>query len=116
MLSSQAKDGLAGTVSGAVGPCLRAYEPTSLAPARLLPEPDPQRGLADDLVHQERIGRMEPPAARVTEQAFHLIGPEHAAAAGHLHRQIDDLPARLHRMMLGGNDLGRPGRAVIHAG
>jgi hypothetical protein len=38
-----------------------------LSPARLLPEVDAERGLADDLVDQEGVGRVEPAAAGVAE-------------------------------------------------
>src|SRR5205823_9801109 len=45
---------------GAVGGCGRHPLPeVRSAPARLLAEIDPEGGLADDLVHQRRIGRVE---------------------------------------------------------
>ena len=43
-------------------------------PARLLAE-HAERGLADDLVDQRRVGRVEPAAAHVAVQALQLVGP-----------------------------------------
>src|SRR6185312_7732782 len=84
------------------------------APARLLAQIDAQSGLGHDLVHQECVGRMEPAAAGVTEQPLQLVGAEHAGAARHFHRQVDDPPACLDSMVLGRDELRRPGPAVVH--
>src|SRR5436190_363171 len=85
------------------------------APAGLLTEVDAQRGLGDDLVRQHRVRRMEAAATGVAEDPLELAGLEHAGAAGHAHGGVDDLPARLDRVVLGGAELGRPQRAMVDA-
>src|SRR6266542_2506164 len=62
-----------------------------LAPARLLVQADAERGLAHDLVRQQRVGGMEAARADVTIQPLELVALEHARAAGARQRQVDDL-------------------------
>src|SRR5579862_6310377 len=46
------------------------------APARLFAQIDAKRSLRNDFVRQERVGRMEPAAARVAEQLLQFVAAE----------------------------------------
>src|SRR5262249_53665567 len=85
-------------------------------PAGLLAEANAECSLAHDLMGQDRIGGMEAAAAGVAEQPLELARLEHAGAAAQLHRHVDDLEARLHRVLLGRDDLGRPAFAMVDTG
>ena len=74
-------------------------------PARLFTKVNAESVLGDDLVHQVRVGGMEPAAAGIAEQPFQLKRLEHAGATGEIHRDIDDLPAGLDAVVFRGNDL-----------
>src|SRR5262245_8898946 len=89
--------------------------PTLLPPARLLAEVDPEHRLADDLVDQERAGRMESTASSIAIETLELVRLEHAGAAGDGHREIDDLLGGLDRVVLRGHQLHRPRHAVVDA-
>src|SRR3954452_11523817 len=60
------------------------------APARELPE-HAERRLADDLVHQHRVGRVDRAGADVAVDALELAAPEEGAAATDVECAIDDL-------------------------
>src|SRR5262249_5041337 len=82
-------------------------------PARLFAEIDAECGLGDDLVTQEGVRRMKAAASAVAEQPLQLVGAKHAGTAGDLHRLVDDPPARLDRVLLGRDDLCRPGGTML---
>ena len=59
----------------------RGAEAWRSTPPRLLAEVDAESRLSDNLVYQERIGRMEASASGVPEKTLQFIGAEHARAA-----------------------------------
>jgi hypothetical protein len=59
----------------------RGGEAWRSTPPRLLAEVDAESRLPDNLVYQERIGRVETTAACVAEQPLELTGLEHPTAA-----------------------------------
>src|SRR6266542_2141247 len=86
-----------------------------LAPARLLVQADAERGLAHDLVRQQRVGGMEAARADVTVYPLELVALEHARAAGARQRQVDDLLGAFDAVVRRSDDLHRPRGPVIDA-
>src|SRR5258708_38891231 len=81
-----------------------------LSPARLFVEADAERDLADDLVAQRRVGRMETAGAAIAEQPLQLALLEHPEAAREIERAIDDAERRFRRPVLEGDDAQEPVR------
>src|SRR5689334_11476645 len=84
-----------------------------LAPARLLVQPDAERGLAHNLMRQRGVGRMEPATSHVAVQPLELVRFEHPSPARGGHRQVDDLLGAFDAVVLGCHDLHRPGWSMI---
>src|SRR4029079_14060784 len=80
----------------------------TLTPARLLVGAYPERDLADDLVGQRGVGRVEASGTGVAEQAFELALLEHAEAARQVERQVGDLECVADRVMLHRHQLQEP--------
>ena len=81
-----------------------------LSPSRLLVRANPKRDLADELVREQRIRRMEPAGAAVAEQPLELALLEHAEAARKIERPIDDVERRFHSPMLDRKEPHQPVR------
>ena len=93
-----------------VSPCC-----ATLSPARRLVRADPEQRLGDDLVRQHRVRRMDAAEARVAEQllepaARKMPNPPATSSARSTTRHD-----AFDRVILGGEDLRRPRRAVIDA-
>ena len=71
-------------------PVLDARCKESYTPARLFVGADPERDLADDLVGQQRIRRMEASGAAIAEQPLELALLEHPEAARQIERAVGD--------------------------
>src|SRR3954468_3978960 len=85
------------------------------APARPRRTKDSECALANNLVAQRRVGRVEPPAAGVAEQPLQLVALRHPRAPGDIERPINDTESTLDAMVLRRDELHRPGQAVVDA-
>src|SRR6266446_5507649 len=86
-----------------------------LAPARLRVGVDAEGQLADYLVGEGRVGRVDPAEPRVAEQPLDPGGGEDAVAARQVESGIHHLPHHLRRPVFRRDDLHRPRTAVVRA-
>src|SRR5690606_30354965 len=98
--------------SSRAGPCDASPH---ASPARSLRE-DPEGGLADQLVGQRVVRRVEAAAADVAVEPLELVALEHPGAAGHVEGDVDDPLRPLDDRPLGGVELRHPLLAVVDAG
>ena len=88
---------------------------TSLAQLTRTMAYHPEVRLADDLVDQHRVSRVDRAGPNVAVQPLKLAALEHRGTAVDVERTIDDLLRRLDGVVLRRNQLGRPEAAVVDA-
>ena len=76
---------------------------------------DPEQRLGHELVREHRISRMNAAQPGIAENLLEFVPAENAESAADLHRQIHDAPRAFDRVIFRGENLRRPGGAVIDA-
>src|SRR4030081_391812 len=84
-------------------------------PAGLLVGADAEERLPDDLVRQHRVRGVNAAEPRIAEQPLEAGAPEDPEPAAEIPRAIHDSPRPLDGVVLGGEQLGDPHRAVVDA-
>src|SRR5262245_64909946 len=73
-----------------------------------------ERSLADNLVRDRAVRRMETAAAHVAIEPLELVLPEHPGPARDVHHEIDDALGSFDSAMLHRDELDRAAYTIVH--